>query len=284
MKKNIEDEEVLEVINEKYMELFPAEKKVVDAILKKPQNVVNYNVADLAKKSDVSVATIVRLCHHLGYEGYYQFRLLLSRDLGKKQHRVRKSGNAFGSYVEELADSVLAIGKRLDLGQLREVLEVLKNAPMVHLIACGNATNVSRYMGFRLERLGIRCTYSELPEYSISHINLANEDEVVVAISKSGISKRVIDGMTIAKGKDMKVIAITASLKSEVAKLADYVLNSSVRQETFDFYNGYSYFNEYVIVDTVLNFMVNQELLEAEMASESPSAEEKGVMPKAVGR
>ena len=29
MKKNIEDEEVLEVINEKYMELFPAEKKVV---------------------------------------------------------------------------------------------------------------------------------------------------------------------------------------------------------------------------------------------------------------
>ena len=77
---------------------------------------------------------------------------------------------------------------------------------------------------------------------------------------------------------------ITASLKSEVAKLADYVLNSSVRQETFDFYNGYSYFNEYVIVDTVLNFMVNQELLEAEMASESHSAEEKGVMPKAVGR
>ena len=100
MKKNIEDEEVLEVINEKYMELFPAEKKVVDAILKKPQNVVNYNVADLAKKSDVSVATIVRLCHHLGYEGYYQFRLLLSRDLGKKQHRVKKSGDAFGSYVE----------------------------------------------------------------------------------------------------------------------------------------------------------------------------------------
>ena len=39
-----------------------------------------------------------------------------------------------------------------------------------------------------------------------------------------------------------------------------------------------------MIVDTVLNFMVNQELLEAERASESPSAEENGVMPKAVGR
>lgn len=282
MRKNIEDEEVLEVINEKYMELFPAEKKVVDAILKKPQNVVNYNVADLAKKSDVSVATIVRLCHHLGYEGYYQFRLLLSRDLGKKQTRAKKSGDAFGSYVEELADSVWAIGRRLDQGQLREVLDVLKNAPMVHLIACGNATNVSRYMGFRLERLGIRCTYPELTEYSVSHINLADEDEVVLAISKSGISKRVIDGMTIAKGKNMKVIAITASLKSEVAKLADYVLNSSVRQETFDFYNGYSYFNEYVIVDTVLNFIVNQELLETETLDHAAETEEKENQPKAV--
>lgn len=259
---NIEDEEVLEVINANYMDLFPAEKKVVDEILKKPQDAVGYNVAELAKKSEVSEATIVRLCHHLGYDGYYQFRLLLSRDLGKKQRGEKKSDNAIVSYLEELTESMMFIGKRLDQRILHEVLEILKNAPMVHIIACGNATNVSRYMGFRLERLGIRCTYAELAEYSISHINFASEDEVVIAISKSGISERVIEGVTIAKGKNMKVIAITASKKGKLAKLADYILNSTINQESFDFYNGYSYFNEYVIVDTVLNFLVNQELLE----------------------
>ena len=59
------EKSVLEIIKENYDKIFSAEKKVVEVILKRPQDVVNMNVAELAKASGVSDATVVRMCHHI---------------------------------------------------------------------------------------------------------------------------------------------------------------------------------------------------------------------------
>ena len=64
---NILDKEVLEVIKEEYDKIFSAEKKVADFVLKYPQKAVESNVSELAKQSGVSDATVVRMCHHIGY-------------------------------------------------------------------------------------------------------------------------------------------------------------------------------------------------------------------------
>ena len=87
-KEDVAGREVLEVIREKYDEIFSAEKKVADFILKNPQKAVDSNVSELAKKSGVSDATVIRMCHHIGYAGYYQFRITLAGDLGRKQYGV----------------------------------------------------------------------------------------------------------------------------------------------------------------------------------------------------
>ena len=79
--KNIQSKEVFTVIREQYNNIFSAEKKVVDFILQYPQKAVNSNVSELAKLSGVSDATVIRMCHHIGYTGYYQFRITLARDL-----------------------------------------------------------------------------------------------------------------------------------------------------------------------------------------------------------
>lgn len=265
MPENIVDREVLEVIRDNYTDIFPAEKKVADLILRKPQEVVNYKVSELARASEVSDATIVRMCHHLGYSGYYQFRIALARDLGKKQTKpvgASEPDDILKRTFDDLAQAVRAIGKRLDKETLRSCVDLIKHAHTVHIISMGNTTNLARYMGFRLERLGIRSTYSELPEYYINHINLSDEKDIVIAISKSGTSKRVLDGMRMAREKNLKMIAITASEQSEAAALADYVLISSGKQDPLEVYKGYSYMNEFIIIDTLLNFTVNQEWIE----------------------
>ncbi|MBP3468664.1 MAG: MurR/RpiR family transcriptional regulator, partial [Lachnospiraceae bacterium] len=63
-KDNILDKEVLEVVRERYDDIFSAEKKVADFVLSNPQKVVDSNVSELAKQSGVSDATVVRMCHH----------------------------------------------------------------------------------------------------------------------------------------------------------------------------------------------------------------------------
>ena len=66
---NTEQKNVLITITEKYDEIFKAEKKVADFILKNPEVAVNANVSELANYSGVSDATVIRLCKHLGYSG-----------------------------------------------------------------------------------------------------------------------------------------------------------------------------------------------------------------------
>ena len=267
---NILELEVLEVIRKRYTDIFPAEKKVADLVLRKSNEVVNYNVSELAKASGVSDATIIRMCHHLGYSGYYQFRIALARDLGKKQFdsdREENSADVVSKMFEDFAEAIIAVGKRCDKNVMRSCVDLIKNAGTVHIISAGNTTNLARYMGFRLERLGVRSTYSELPEYYINHINLSSDRDIVIAISKSGTSKNVLDGMKLAKDKGLRMIAITSYEQSPAAKFADCVLISSGKQEPLSVYKGYSYLNEFAIIDALLSFTVNEELIEATHAN-----------------
>ena len=266
---SIADREVLEVIREKYDEIFPAEKKIADFVMCDPVSTVSYNVAGLAAASGVSDATVIRMCHHLGYSGYHQFRLALSRDIGraqKKENTGLPSNDVIGQIFNEYAALVNAAGRNLNIETLRECISLIKNAGTVHLISMGNTTNLARYAGFRLERLGIRSTYSELPEYYINHINLASPEDIVVAITKSGASKRVLDGMILAKEKGLKMIAVTAFGDSEAAHLADYVLVSSSLGASENYYKGYSYLGEFVLLETLLKFVTNEELIDQRKA------------------
>lgn len=76
---------VIDTIKENYQQMFSAEKKVADYILQHPEQTVSANVSELAELSGVSDATVIRMCKHLGYQGFYQMKLNLARDLGQHQ-------------------------------------------------------------------------------------------------------------------------------------------------------------------------------------------------------
>lgn len=269
-KENILEKEVLQVITDEYNIMSLAEKKVADYVLANPRQAVELNVSELAKSSGVSDATVVRMCHHIGYAGYYQFRITLSRDLGKRQQRensVKESKGAVAQLFSFYAETMIAVGERIDERTMWECVRLLKEAKMVHIIATGNSCNVSRYMGFRLERMGIRSIYDDLPEYYINHINLSREGEILIAISKSGTSKTVIRGMELAKERGLKTIAITASAQSPVSRLADYLLISSGKQEPFMMEKGYVYMNEFAVAEALLHFVTNQDLIQSTQAN-----------------
>ena len=257
MDENIISKEVLAVIRSKYGQIFAAEQRVADFVLAYPGETVNCNVSQLAKASGVSDATVVRMCRHLGYTGYYQFRITLSRDLGKEEQAkellLQDQGNLsriFNEYVKTVVD----IGKSLDEAVLRKCIALLKTAETVYVLGIGNASNLSQYMGFRLERLGIRSVYDHVPEYMINHINLAKEDAVLLAISKSGISKPVIRGIELAKDRGMQVVSITAVLDSPVAEMADCLLLTSVEEPPFSVKASYTYLNEIVVMEALLEY------------------------------
>ena len=230
---------VIEKKKENYDQIFWAEKRVADFILENPEVAVNANVSELANKSGVSDATVIRFCKHIGYEGYYQMKLCLSRDLGRMQVSDTGSENAAKDKVSSLfhsyAAELMAIGKKLDEAKLLECANLITGCKQVHIVAVGNTSPLAQYMGFRLGRLGVKCTYHMVPEYFMNHVNLADADDIIVAISQSGTSKQVVQAMELAKEKGLKTIAITGHEYSPVSRLADYLLLSSAEEQSFNY-------------------------------------------------
>ncbi len=263
------DKEVLEVIRENHEKFFSAEKKVADFVLQNPQMAVDSNVSQLAKHSGVSDATVVRMCHHIGYKGYYQFRITLARDLGKIQYgsvSAVKSKDSVEKVFQEYAEAMLDIGRTIDSEVMWNCVNLLKTCKQAHIMAVGNTSPLAQYMGFRLGRLGVRCTYNIAPEYFLNHVNLAEEGDILIAISQSGNSKQVVQGLELGKEKGLKSIAITAFAQSPVSDLADHVLLSSGKEETFGYYKGYAHLNETAVIDALLNFVTNEELIKTKHA------------------
>jgi len=261
---------VIEKKKENYDQIFWAEKRVADFILENPEVAVNANVSELANKSGVSDATVIRFCKHIGYEGYYQMKLCLSRDLGRMQVSDTGSENAAKDKVSSLfhsyAAELMAIGKKLDEAKLLECANLITGCKQVHIVAVGNTSPLAQYMGFRLGRLGVKCTYHMVPEYFMNHVNLADADDIIVAISQSGTSKQVVQAMELAKEKGLKTIAITGHEYSPVSRLADYLLLSSAEEQSFNYYKSYSRLREIAVIDVLLHFVTNQETIAANKA------------------
>lgn len=259
---------VLEVIQDNYDEIFSAEKKVADYVLENPQEAVNATVSELAKASGVSDATVVRMCHHLGYKGYYQFRLMLAKDVGRNNEQDNGS-NAVVRIFQDYANIMTAIGDNIDEEVMQGCVNLIKTCKQAHIMAVGNTTPLALYMGFRLGRLGVKCTCAISPEYFLNYVNLADEDDIIIAISHSGSSKQIIQGMELGKEKKLKMMAITGSRQSPVFQLADYTLISNGKNESFDFYKNYAHLNETALIDALLELVMNWEKIQ-EMDADKP--------------
>ena len=265
------DQPVIDVIKKNYEKIFSAEKKVADYILENPQEAVNANVSELAKGSGVSDATVVRMCHHLGYKGYYQFRLMLAKDIGREktaeeEEILEDDANPVVKIMQNYANSIIAIADNIDIKDMRACVNLIKNCKQAHILAVGNTTPLALYMGFRLGRLGVSCTCSISPEYFLNNVNLADKDDIIIAISQSGSSRQVIQGMELGKEKGLKMIALTAYKQSPVSELADYALISNGLKESFDYYKNYAHLKETALIDALLEMTMNWETIHKKMA------------------
>jgi RpiR family carbohydrate utilization transcriptional regulator len=252
-------EPVLDNILGSYEKLFSAEKKVADYVLANPYDVIDLNVVELASESQVSDATVIRFCKHIGYAGYHQFRIMLARTQAPV-HKQEESNNpdkvndVFANYTE----TIHQISENRENAMVMDrCIKLIENCEMVHIIAEGNTSILSQYLGFRLERMGIRATYTQVPAYFMNHINLASSCDIVVGISKSGSTKAVIRGMELAAEKGLQTIAITRSRQSFIAKVSKNVLISSGIKESFNYHKDYDHFNEIVLINVLIQLLLN---------------------------
>ena len=153
----------------RYLTEFPAaEKKVAEYVLGESKNVLHYNLAELARRSGVSQAVIVRFCRRIGAEGFADFKLRLSHDI------FRSSDDRFLPDLELESDmnpalvvkgviggiqrSIARLESLIDIPLISRAAELIRSARMSCIFGIGASGLAAQDLSQKLIRVGFPCS------------------------------------------------------------------------------------------------------------------------------
>lgn len=236
-----QSQSVLDCITVLYDQLFDAEKKIAKFILNNPKKVVDMTVSELAEISDVSIASVSRFCRKVGLKGFAQLKISLAQEL-VDTHKSGEISNDISvdnipqSLQNILANKITELKQTVNLintDEFREILEGIRDSSRVQVIAVGNTIPVAIDAAFKFNELGIPTTAGTIWETQLSYSFTLGKGDVLIAISNSGESDKVLEAVKIANHNKAMTIGITNSPHSAIGEEVQYHITTATREKLF---------------------------------------------------
>lgn len=231
---------VVGTICSSYDSYFDAEKKIADCIIERKEDVIEMTVAELAKASGTSDATVSRFCRRCGFKGFQHLKMSLAREvLEERGKSVQVSNDILREDIPQSLQNILAnkvaeltqTVSMMDPPKLEKILSLLEQAHTVQVAAVGNTIPVALDFSFKLNQLGIPAVSGTIWETQMAYTLNMKAGGVVVVISNSGMSRRLLTLLEGAKENGVPVISITNSPESPVARASDYHITTATREK-----------------------------------------------------
>ncbi|MBU5593377.1 MurR/RpiR family transcriptional regulator [Clostridium sp. MSJ-4] len=213
-------------------QLSTAERKVARFILDYPSEVSNLSIGEMAKKCGASEATIVRFCRIVGYDGFKDFKIDITRDMAYMElnNREDKYGDIETSH--DISDIIMrtsnnnkkAIENTIDIiscDNIEKAVDVLEKANRIEFFGVGASHIIALDAFQKFARINkIANAHSDTHLQLTSAVNLT-KDDVAVAISYSGETREIYDAISVAKQARATTISITKYGSNSISDICD---------------------------------------------------------------
>ncbi len=217
-----------------------AEKRVVNYILANPAEIIHLPITELAEKCQSAEATIVRVCKKIGYSGYQELKIAISRGLVEPIKNIHEeirpedelgtiTQKVFGSAVQSLSDTL----KIIDLHQLERAIHAMANASKIDFYGSASSGFIAMDAHHKMLKTGLWSAAYNDPHMQVISASLLSDQDVAVGISHSGSNKDVIQSLKVAKGAGALTICITSYMKSPITKVSDIQLFVAAQETAF---------------------------------------------------
>ncbi len=205
---------------------------IAEYLLNHSDKAAFFTAANLGKVVGVSESTVVRFANFLGYDGYPALQRDLQNRIKNKLttvNRLKKSIRSVNGgeniLYEVLRNDMENINKTMNdisLESFDKFIEEMLKANSIYIVGLRTAASLAYFMGFTLNLLLKNVTtitfgVSDLFERLIN----INEKDLLIGISFPRYTLRTVEIMEYAKKKGAKTAAITDSVMSPLAQLAD---------------------------------------------------------------
>lgn len=231
-------------IREILRELSPSEKKVAQFILNRPSEISGLSIGELAQNSKSSEATVVRLCKILGFNGYKDFKISITKDMvlndtrenSEKQYSDVEPGDDLKTIVQNISnnnkESIDDTLKILSFEKLQKAIDAIISANRIDFYGVG-ASYLIAYDAFqKFSRINKIVTAHSDPHMQIASASNLIKGDVAFAISYSGNTKDTYDSIRVAKESKAITISITKYGQNSISELCDINLFVSAPEIT----------------------------------------------------
>ena len=236
-------EEMRAAILQRYEGLSKRLQQIARYVLDEPNEVALETLAVIADRSGVQPSAIVRFAKSFGFDGASQMQRLF-RDgllsgnaaLGYSE-RVRQfsqavASKATGGPAEILAEFIE--GTTLALRNLEQtvsdkdltaVVRLIGSAETVYVVGFRRAFPVASYLAYSLQQAGKRISFVDgVAALHRQQVRAITEKDLLIAVSFAPYAEETVQVVDGATERGARIVAISDSLVSPVAKPAAHVL------------------------------------------------------------
>ncbi|HGR2051009.1 TPA: MurR/RpiR family transcriptional regulator, partial [Streptococcus pneumoniae] len=186
--------------------------------------------SEIVSKVKVGEGTLNRFCKKIGYSGFQELKLKMTKDILELESQKMSSD----TFIDEIKNNYLSIvestRKLIDGRQIELAIKLIREANQILMIGVGSSGNAAREFESSLLRIGIISKTVIDTHFQLMHTALLKDNDLIIAFSLSGSTKEVEETLLNAKRKNVKIISITNYSSRNIAKLSDCVLLTSKKE------------------------------------------------------
>ncbi len=223
------------VLTEKLPSMSKGHKKIAEYILNHYDKAAFMTASRLGSIVGVSESTVVRFAAELGYEGYPEMQRALKEFTSNKLTAVQRMNVMNDNLAGE---DVLSRTLNFDIEQIRKTLEeidrdqfyttvdALAQAKNIYVIGARSASVLARFIVFYFNIMAdnVKIIHTTSTSEMFEQILGISEEDIMIGVSFPRYSRHTVKAFRFAHENGAKVIAITDSKASPLAKYADHLL------------------------------------------------------------
>lgn len=229
--------DIVSVIKQIGPTLSPSEQRVATALLADVDFAVHSSNAELARRAGVSEPTVTRFSRSVGCRGVRELKVKLAQASAVGRIYLELPPHVgtdlarpalWRSVFQEIRNAITAVEQQLQKEDVEKAAEAVARCSRLAAFGVGGGSTVAvAEVENRFFRLGIAVNHSSDPRLMRMIAATLGRDDVVIAISTTGIIAEVIEAALVAKQYGALVIAITKP-QSRLAAIADITLGFHV--------------------------------------------------------
>ena len=225
-------------------------KQVARYVLDEPNELALETLAVISERCGVQPSAIVRFAQAFGFSGASQMQRLFRDGLlsannaigyGERVRRfsesVSRTAAGEGLLTEFVEGNILALqnlSETVSEQEMRGAVDLIANASVVHVAGFRRAFPISAYLAYSLQQLGKHVQFIDgVGGLARPQANSIDDKDLLIAVSFHPYAPETVELTEIAARNGAKILSISDSRVSPVAKLAHIALqvhDSEVRR------------------------------------------------------